>query len=150
MITPQPRHPVDIAREQIAGQIEQYLAAGGQIQSVPSGVSGEKAFSIWTRGVMVVSDESKPKPRPVVSPRSRPPGSSDMSAAQEGKLRAAAKERALLARTVRYCAEQRMTISATTESMAITRNTVRRIATEHSIQFKGRTMKDVANEFCAA
>ncbi|OBY90481.1 hypothetical protein A6723_019415 [Pseudomonas sp. AU11447] len=106
--------PVDIARAEIAGKVAEYLAAGRQIELIPIGVSGEKEFSVWNN-------------------KQRSPGQTDKAhAAFQNNAR---EKRRLLAQTVRYCAEQRMTISATADAMDLDRNTVRRIAAEHGIEF---------------
>lgn len=132
MITAQPRHPLDINRDQLSGQVEQYLAGGGLIQLIPIGISGERDASIWTKGKMVVSDAPKPERIPKQQPR---PGAASMKAANQGKQMKAAQARRILAPSVRECADQGMTISATAESLGITRVHVRKIAAEHSIVF---------------
>ncbi|SDK82742.1 hypothetical protein SAMN05216189_105337 [Pseudomonas delhiensis] len=110
------RHPLEDRREQLAGQVEQYLAGGHVIQSIPIGVSGEKD-AVWNN-------------------RKRTPGQTDN--AHAAFQRNAAEKRRLLADTVRYCAEQGMSISATADAMDLDRNTIRKIAAEHGIQFGKR------------
>lgn len=134
MIVTQPILPVDAAREQIASQVEQYLAAGGRIVEVPIGVSGESDASIWSKGKLVVSDAPKPKAVP-----KRQPGPPDMKSANDGKRRKAAEDRRILAGAIRHCAQQDMSISAAAEAVGVTRAHIRKIAAEHNIQFGKET-----------
>lgn len=109
---------IEIARAEIAGKVAEYLAAGGKISSVPIGISGEKDPQ-WNN-----------KAR---APSKAKPGQAD---AAHAKFQDNHREkRRLLARTVRYCAEQGMTVSATADAMDIDRATVRKIAAEHLISF---------------
>ncbi|WP_201773761.1 hypothetical protein [Pseudomonas sp. PI1] len=110
------QHPLEIARYQIAGKVAEYLAAGGEIAFVPIGVSGEKD-AVWNN-------------------RKRTPGQTDN--AHAAFQRNAAEKRRLLADTARYCAERGMSISATADAMDLDRNTIRKIAAEHGIQFGKR------------
>lgn len=110
---------IDIARAEIAGKVAEYLASGRIIQSIPTGVSGEKDAQ-WNNRAR--------------APSKAKPGQTDAAHAkfQENKR----EKRRLLARTARYCAEQGMSISATADAMDLNRATVRKIAAEHGITFK--------------
>jgi len=110
------QHPLDIARDQIAGKVAEYLAAGGEIAFVPIGVSGEKD-AVWNNRAR--------------APSKTKPGQTDAAHAkfQENKR----EKRRLLARTARYCAEQGMSISATADAMDLNRATIRKIAAEHDM-----------------
>ncbi|KRV64202.1 hypothetical protein AO738_04500 [Pseudomonas citronellolis] len=109
---------IDVRREELAGQVEQYLASGHIIQSIPTGVSGEKDAQ-WNNRARALSKAK--------------PGQTDAAHAkfEENKR----EKRRLLAQTVRYCAEQGMSISATADAMDLNRATVRKIAREFGIKF---------------
>lgn len=118
----------------LQGAVERFLEQGGQINQVPIGMSGDKAVSIWARGVMVVSEAPKPKPIP-----KRQPGPPTMKAANDGKRRKAADARRILAGAIRHCALQGMSVSATAGAVGVTRVHVRKVAAEHNINFKTRS-----------
>lgn len=118
----------------LQGAVERFLEQGGQINQVPIGMSGDKAVSIWARGVMVVSEPPKPKPIP-----KRQPGPPTMKAANDGKRRKAADARRILAGAIRHCAQQGMSVSATAAAVAVTRVHVRKVAAEHNIIFNSRS-----------
>lgn len=114
--------------------VQRFLEQGGQVQQVPIGMSGDKAVSIWARGVMVVSEPPKPKPLP-----KRQPGPPSMKPANEGKRRKAAEARRILAVAVRHCAMTGMSVSATAAAVGVTRVHVRKVAAEHNIKFTTRS-----------
>ncbi|WP_440466922.1 hypothetical protein ACKI1H_27230 [Pseudomonas sp. YH-1] len=108
----------DINRAEIAGLVAQFLSGGGQIDIVPFGKSGE-TDELWNK-------------------RGREPSKarSGQTDAAHAKFQDNKREkRRLLARTVQYCAEQGMTVSATADAMDLDRATVRKIAAEHLISF---------------
>lgn len=112
---------IDIHRAEIAGMVDQFLSSGGQIAVIPIGQSGEKEGNWISRGR---------------APSKASPGQTDAAHAafQENKR----EKRRLLAQTVRYCAGQGMSISATADAMDLNRATVRKIASEHAISFSHR------------
>lgn len=114
--------------------VQRFLEQGGQIQQVPIGMPGDKAVSIWARGVMVVSKPQKPKPLP-----KRQPGPPSMKPANDGKRLKAAEARRVLAGAVRRCAMEGMSVSATAAAVGVTRVHVRKVAAEHNIDFNNRS-----------
>lgn len=109
----------DLHRDEIASQVDAFLASGGKIASIPIGMSGDKDVQ-WNGR----------------SARKAKPGQTDAAhAAFESNRR---ENRRLLSQTVRYCADKGMTISATADAMDLDRTTVRKIAAEHGIRFGHR------------
>lgn len=113
------RHPVDVARDQIASQVAAFVAAGGVIQEFPFGAS---------------AINEKPAYNGRISKRTPAAGQTD--AAHQSFQRNAAEKRKAHANKVRECAESGMSISATADVVNLCRPTVAKIAAEHGIQFR--------------
>ena len=135
-------HPVDRAREQIAGCVAEFLAAGGEIQEIPDGVSGFKDSPTFNHAI------SHPERRAHEKKQSAQKATNDMRLAIEGHKKAAQLTRVQKSRELRKMAADGMSIQASAKAIGISYNYARRIANENQITFRTQTIKDVADKFC--
>uniref|UniRef100_A0AAU8GT84 Transcriptional regulator SutA RNAP-binding domain-containing protein n=1 Tax=Pseudomonas phage PACT201 TaxID=3230130 RepID=A0AAU8GT84_9VIRU len=94
------RHPVDVHRDEIASQVDAFLAGGGKIASIPIGMSGDRDASSRTADRHEKLSRVRPTPHSSAF-RTQPPRESQ----------------AVYRKQVRYCADKGMTISATADAM---------------------------------
>ncbi|PWU30684.1 hypothetical protein DK254_00060 [Pseudomonas sp. RW407] len=107
------RHPLEDRREQLAGQVEQYLAAGGEIHVIPGIEQRLDQPYQWNRNDLILSGSS-------------------LSSPEENRVAAAV-------RRIRELAENGAGITAMKMDLRMDSSRIKRIAAEHGIEIRHST-----------